>query len=145
MDTLKIFIVLFIGGFVANAQDLRPSEVPEGIVANFEKTFANANDVEWERQGEGFSVEFEEKRMDREIWYDASGEILRAEKELMENDLPAAIKKNIKTDYAGFQIEDAEMREEKGETTYFVELEKKGMEKNIRFDTSGKVLDERVD
>lgn len=145
MNTLKIFIALFIGGFVANAQDLRPSEVPEEIVANFEKTYPGANDVEWERRGEGFSVELEEKRMDREIWYDASGEILRMEKELMEDELPAAITKALKKDYAGFRIEDAELRQEKGTTTYFVELEKGGVEKKVSFDKSGKMLEEWAD
>lgn len=145
MNTLKIFMLLFIGSFAMNAQDLQKNQVPNEVMATFEKAYSNVNDVEWEKRGNGFSVEFEQNRLDREVWYDASGEILRTEKELNVDELPAAVQKTLKTDYSGFRIEDAEMQEENNATTYFVELDNGGEEKTVSFDKSGNVLDEWAD
>lgn len=145
MNTLKIFTLLFIGSFAVNAQDLQKSQVPKEVVASFEKSNPDAYDVEWEKHWTGYSVDFEENGMDREIRYNSSWEIVRMETELMESDLPAAISESIKTNYPGYRIEDAEMQEENGKTTYLIELENMGAEKDVRFDKSGKVLHERND
>lgn len=142
MNTLKIFTLLFIGSFAVNAQDLQKNQVPNEVMSAFEKTYSNVNDVEWEKQGEGFGVEFEQNRMDNEVWYAASGKVLKTEKELKVSEVPAAIKKTVKTDYSGFKIEDAEVQTENNTTTYFVELEDGEKEKTVSFDKTGKVLEE---
>lgn len=142
MNTLKIFTLLFIGSFALHAQDLRKSEVPSEVVTSFEKNYPDAYDVEWEKHWTGYSVDFEQDRMDREIRYNDSWEIVRTETELMRRDLPAAIRKGIENNYAGFRVENAEKEEEKGVTTYLIELENMGKEKEVRFDKSGKVLKE---
>lgn len=92
-----------------------------------------------------FKVEFDLDRMEHEIWYDASGKMMKMEKEMNENDLPQAVKSKITSSYASFKIDDIEMKEENGKTTFEIELEDGRKEKTVIFDASGSVINEFED
>lgn len=145
MKTLKIFMILAFGSFAMNAQDLSKDQVPNDVATAFENEYPQAKDVEWEKNAEYFDVEFEVDRKDYEIWYSASGEIVKLEKEVSKNDLPSNIKNAISSNYTNMHIEDAEMKTENGTTTYSVELENGNQEKTIIFDESGTVIKEYTD
>lgn len=142
---MKIFMLLALGSFAVNAQDLGKNEVPTAVTSAFENAYSAASDVEWEKSAENFNVEFDLDKMDHEIWYSPAGEVLKMEKEITENDLPAAIKSALKSNYSGFQVEDAEMIKEGNTTTYRVELDKGNEEKDVLFDDAGKVINEWAD
>lgn len=142
---MKIFMLLALGSFAVNAQDLGKNEVPTAVTSAFENAYSAASDVEWEKSAENFTVEFDLDKMDHEIWYSPAGEVLKMEKEISENDLPAAVKSTLKTNYSGFQVEDAEMIKEGNITTYKVELDKGNEEKEVLFDDAGKVINEWAD
>ncbi|HET7361714.1 MAG TPA: PepSY-like domain-containing protein [Salinimicrobium sp.] len=145
MKTLKIFMILAFGSFAMNAQDLNKDQVPNEVATAFENEYPQANDVEWEKNADYFDVEFEIDRKDHEIWYSASGEIVKHEEEVLENDLPSSITNAIASNYSDLHIEDAEMKTENGTTTYSVELENGNQEKTIIFDESGNVIKEYTD
>lgn len=145
MKTMKIFMLLALVSFAANAQDLSNSEVPNEVKSAFDKAYSGASDVEWEKSADNFNVEFDLDRMDYEIWYSAAGKVLKMEQEVKENDLPASVKNALKSNYSGFKIEDAEMRKEGNTTTYKVELDKGNEEKDVLFDEAGKVINEWAD
>ena len=87
-------------------------------------------------------VEFEIDRMDYEVWYAANGKQVKLEKEIKPNELPTAIKSAIKNRYSDYSIDDCELREEKGKTTYLVELEKWNDEIDVVYDAKGKLIKE---
>ena len=143
MKSLKILaIVLFVGGF-ANAQDLNSSDVPANLKNTFSKEYPVATDIEWKKELEHYKVEFEINRKDHEIWYNASGSIIKKEQEITEAELPQAIRAVIKSKYAGYRVDDAEIVWKNKMKTYEVELEKGQDEKHVIFDDKAKVLSER--
>lgn len=145
MKNLKLAALALFATVAVNAQDLKKSAVPSNAMQSFEKEYSNATDVEWEQENNLYKVEFDIDRKEHEIWYDASGKMSKMEKELNENDLPQTIKSKITSTYTSFIIDDIEMKEESGKTTYKVELEKGREEKTVIFDKSGSVINEYKD
>lgn len=133
----------FLGVVTVSAQDMNPNDVPSELRTAFDRAHPNAGDVEWERDGESYKVEFEIDRQDQEVWYAADGKAAKTEKEIGENDLPQAIRSAIAGKYADYKIDSIEMTEADGSATYEVELEKGwDDERQVVFDAEGKVLSE---
>jgi len=142
MKTLKITAIALFATAMMNAQDLRMKEVPSNLKSNFQKTYNNATDVEWEKDNLNYKVEFDVNDMEHEIWYNTQGEVLKSEMEITDKELPNAISKTIKTKYSDYKIDSIEVTERNGEKTYEVELEKNwwSNEMNVVFDANGKIL-----
>lgn len=145
MKAVKIFSLLFFAATIVSAQDLRSSEVPQAITSAFKKDNAKATDVEWKRDMDNYKVEFDIGRMEHEIWYNASGEVIKREQDISKADLPKAVRNAIDSEYPGFRIDDVEMNWKNNETTYRVELEKGNEEWKVVFDEDGKILNKRQD
>ncbi|MGO3183252.1 MAG: PepSY-like domain-containing protein [Aequorivita sp.] len=144
MKTLKILAVALFATSIAMAQDLNASDVPGNLKDAFNKEYPKATDVEWEKKLDNYKVEFDLNRQDHDVWYNASGTILKKEQEITEAELPQAIRDAIKSNYAGYRVDDVEMIWQNNSTTYEVELEKGQDEKHITFDGDAKVLKERA-
>ncbi|WP_157418075.1 PepSY-like domain-containing protein [Aequorivita capsosiphonis] len=145
MKTVKTLMLLLFVTTIAVAQDLNPSELPETVKNAFLKDYSKATDVEWERDMENYKVEFDMERMEQEIWYTASGEVIKKEQDITEADLPQGIRDAIKSKYPDYRVDDVEMTWQDGKTTYEVELEKGKEEWKIVYDSNGNVLQERRD
>lgn len=145
MKTLKILMLFLSVTTVSVAQDLNPSEVPEPVKSAFMSENRKGTDVEWERDMENYKVEFDMGRMEHEIWYTASGEVIKKEQDISETDLPQVIRDVIKSKYDGYRVDDVEMTWQNDETIYEVELEKGREEWKLIFDSKGIILHERRD
>lgn len=143
MRTLKILAVVLFATGTAMAQDLNRAEVPSILNDAFNKEYPKATDVEWEKELDNYKVEFDLKRQDHEVWYNASGTVLKKEIEITEGELPQVIRDVIKSKYAGYRVDDVEVIWQNNATTYEVELEKGQDEKHVIFDSNAKVLGER--
>ena len=133
--------VFFLGIGSVFAQDIQESQVQSLIVNNFKKQFPKEGDIEWERQGDQYNVDFEIGFFtDYEAWYTASGELIRYSEEIPNGKLPAAIKKAIKNQFEGYRIDDAKKFVENNVETYYVEIEKGKDEQDLVFSKDGKLL-----
>ena len=124
MKNLKIAAIALLATATVSAQDIANDKVPTSLNSSFQKAFPNASDIEWEKDGVNFKVEFDQDNMENEIWYSNNGEILKTEKELTLKDLPSAVIATIKSKYPKYDIDEVELSEAKGKKTYEVELEK---------------------
>lgn len=146
MKNLKIALLAIFATATLSAQDLKMSDVPTNILENFNKSYANATDVEWELKGLNYNVEFEVNKMDHEIWYTKEGKVVKTEMEIGENDLPSAIATAIRKNYAGYKIDSIEVTEVNNTKTYEVELDKSWNEElKVVFDEKGNVLSSKED
>lgn len=148
MKNRNIITVAFtlLGAFSIFAQDMNPDNVPSNLKQNFQKSFPQATDVEWEMDGQSYKVEFDMNRNEHEIWYATDGTATRTEQELTEAELPQTIKTAISGNYAGYKVDSIEKTTVNGSSTYEVELEKGwNNEKDVIFNESGKVLSEMID
>lgn len=141
MKTIKIVTLLLILSGTAFAQDINPDQVPSVILNSFKKEFPKASDVEWERQGNQYQVEFEIGFFsDFEAWYDATGKQIRYSEDLWKRDLPDAVKAKVKQDYPGYHIDDAKKFVENDTISYWVEIEKGRDEHKLLLDTNGNLI-----
>ena len=145
MKTLNILILFLFATSLSFAQDLNTSEVPELVKNAFTKEYTQATDIEWERDMDNFKVEFDMGRMEHEIWYTPSGDVIKKEQDISEAELPQVIRDIIKSKYSGYRIDDVEMTWQDNATTYEVEVEKGKEEWKIVFDSEGKIIQERRD
>lgn len=143
MKTIKILAIALFATTTAIAQDLTLADVPTNLKDIFTKDYSKATDVEWKKEFDNYKVEFDLNRRDHEIWFNASGNIIKKEKEILEAELPQPIRAAIKSNYVGYRVDDVEMIWQNDTTTYEVELEKGQTEKHIIFDEKAKVLNER--
>lgn len=139
--TIQLLVVFFLGAGAVFAQDVQESQVPSVIVNNFKKQFPKARDIDWEREGDRYNVDFEIGFFtDYEAWYTASGELIRYSEEIPNNKLPNAVKKAVKSQFEGYRIEDAKKFVENDVETYYIEIEKGNDERDLVFSKDGKLL-----
>lgn len=142
MKKLAVAMVLLSSGVIA-AQDIPASQVPSLVTNSFKQQFADASDVEWEKEGENYKVEFDTGFFtdDHEAWYDKSGKLLRHEEEISGKELPEAVMATIKARYAGYKIDDVDKITENGKATYKVELDKyQSPDIDVVFDEGGQLI-----
>lgn len=146
LKSIKIAVLAIFATATMGAQDLKNVDVPSNIMEKFQKTYTNVKDVEWKVSGGNYKVEFDLNKMEHEIWYDKSGNVVRSEQDIHEKDLPSAIVAVIKNKYSEYKIDDIEMSESNGKITYEVELEKSSSKDlKVVFAADGTILSSRED
>ena len=139
--TIQLVALMVLGTGTIFAQDIPSSQVPSVIVNNFKKEFTKANDVEWERQGDLYNVDFEIGWFtDYEAWYNASGKLVKHTQEISKSDLPKAVINAIKTQYKEYSIDDVKKIIEDGVETYKVELEKWDEDFDVIYSKNGNLI-----
>lgn len=138
--------VLVVVGFVGScAQDIQQKDVPSVVLNAFMTAYPQAVDVEWERQGGTYNVDFEIGKTDHEAWYEASGKLLKHKEDIPLNALPAAVSDAIKKEFAEYKIDDADKIEENGKTFYLIGLDGSPNDRILHLSPDGKVLDNRIE
>lgn len=142
MKTLKILAAFLLVTGVSVAQNINPTDVPAPVKDAFSKEYAKATDVEWKKDMENYKVEFDLNRMENEVWYNASGTVVKKEQDIAEAELPQAVRDAVKSGYADYRLDDIEKVWQNNATSYQLELEKGNEDKHVTFDANGKVIEE---
>tara|TARA_R100000935_G_C2794954_1_gene147737 strand:- start:548 stop:985 length:438 start_codon:yes stop_codon:yes gene_type:complete len=124
MKNVKFAALALFTTAAVSAQDLSVDQIPTDLSNNFQKAYPNASDVEWEKEGMNFKVEFDNEKMENEIWYSTEGTMVKSEMEIDENDLPSAISEMIKSKYPEYNVDEVDLINEDGKKMYEIELEK---------------------
>ncbi len=141
MKAITFLTAILIGTTSLFAQDVPENQVPSVILNTFKKEFPKASDIEWEREGELYNVDFEIGYFtDYEAWFDASGKLIKYSEEISEKDLPQAVKDAVKKQFDGYRIDDVEKITENNIETYRVEIEKGNDERYVTFSKNGKLI-----
>lgn len=123
------------------AQDIPQGEVPAAVMQSFNEKFPKASDIEWERKGELYEVEFVLGRFDdHEALFDASGNLTRHKGEIAKSSLPKAVADAIATKYPKYRIDDVDKITEGDRVTYKTELENGQEDFNVVFSEDGSVI-----
>ena len=144
----KILGILIITGTVACKKDqvnANQSAVSSNLEETFRKQNPEAKEVEWSKEGEYFEVEFEADGIEKEIVYDAEGNIIETETAIAVSELSSTITTYISENYNGYNIEEAEKVENSKGVFYEVELENNDTEVELLFDNSGNFVEEEIE
>jgi hypothetical protein len=139
---MKHFILVVLAAALsgaATAQDIPQSEVPSLVLNAFQSKFSNATDIEWEREGELFKVDFEVGNRDHDLWIDKSGTIKKHKEEIAKADLPASVAQKIKTDFKEYTVDDVDRIETDGKVFFYVDLDSRSGDKEVTFTADGTV------
>src|SRR5690554_4697190 len=98
----------FFTSFEVLAQDLRNNQVPSLILNSFKSEFPKASDIDWEREGSNFEVEFEVGRRDHKALFNDQGQLIRHEQELRVRNLPEHIRREILKTHRGYRISEVD-------------------------------------
>ena len=94
---MQMLLVFLMATTISFGQEIPEAQVPSVIVNKFKAKFPKASDVEWEKNGEIYNVDFEIGWFtDYEAWYNESGNLVKFTKEISEKDLPQAVKNAVK-------------------------------------------------
>lgn len=146
--SLILTVTALLIGTAVNAQNLLPEQVPAPVKNAFDKAFTLPMDVEWDLKGTQYKVEFETGLLftDHEVWYDATGKMLRHEEEISASDMPIPVSAAINSEFPGYKLDDTERITLDGVVSYVVELKMKGQpEWKVAYDTNGKQLQKMQD
>lgn len=137
MKKLVVFaVILFAASLFA-----QEAKVPANVKAKFKALYPHAENVKWDVEEGNYEVSFEaEEDVDMSLLFNSKGEILETETEIEKEDLPAAVLKTLKTDFAGWDIEEAAKIVRDGKTTFEAELEKGETKIDAIFNAEGKLI-----
>lgn len=136
MKKLSLGIILALFGItVACAQQKVPAEVQK----SFNQKFPESKSVKWEMENASeWEAEFKMNGKEKSAGFDLQGNWQQTETEIKVAELPDAITNAIRTQFAGYKVEEPEMLEmANGEVAYEVELEKGKEEWEAVFATDG--------
>ncbi len=126
--------------FISFAQDISERKVPTPIIQKFHKLYPKAYDVEWEKEGQLYKVEFELGllEVDHDIWFDENTQIVRHKEEIEKTELPSSIQQYLQTNFNGYRINDIFRITEDNTITYLMKVKSIHEVLKIAFDNNGK-------
>lgn len=146
MKNLKITVLALCTTALLSAQDLSKDQIPENIQSTFQQNFTNAKDVDWEKSGNDYKVEFEIDNKDHDIWYYKNGMVIKFKKEISENEIPQEVVSTITDKYPDYKIDSAEVEEQDNQKIYKIEIDKGwNKERELVIDATGKIVSDLED
>lgn len=143
MNTLKLFVVAFVAmsiGACANMQN-----VPDKVSKAFSQKFPNAQKVKWDKENNTeWEAEFKLNGEEYSANFSTDGVWKETEHEIEQSAIPVNVKQTLDTEFAGYDIEEAEISETAEGTLYEFELEKDKSEMEVAISPEGKVVKKEV-
>lgn len=129
------------------AQNINPSQAPAVVINAFQQQYPKATDVEWEKKGPNYEVEFEVGVADKDhtMLIDPSGKIISHKQDIYQSELPTAVLNAISKEFPDYKTDDVEKTEAAGITTYKLEVKKKPEEWKVIYSADGKLLEKIAD
>jgi hypothetical protein len=123
------------------AQKVSETDVPQPVKAAFMKQFPKAEHARWEMEDKkDYEVNFQQGGGKWSAKYAADAKWLETEHAVKLEELPAAVRTAIATNYADHKVEATEVAESPQGTVYEVDLEKGEHTMEVVFAADGKVV-----
>lgn len=114
--------------------------VPLRVKAAFVKKFPHVKKVKWDKESDAeWEAEFKMDGMEYSANFLEDGTWKETEHEIKIKDIPDTVKATLNSEFAGYEIEEAEISETVDGLTYEFEIEKGEEELEVAIDAQGKV------
>jgi hypothetical protein len=133
----SIFTVAALAfGLFAYAQT-PPAQVNDSL----NKKFAGATKVKWDKENDSeWEAEFKLKGKKYSANFSNEGKWMETEHEIKKSAIPANVKQTLDSEFAGYDVEKAEISETAKGSVYEIELEKDESEMEVAITPEGKVV-----
>jgi uncharacterized membrane protein YkoI len=147
MKKVSFVIAAVSIAFCSCAQNINPSQAPAVVINAFQQQYPKATDVEWEKKGANYEVEFEVGVADKDhtMLIDPAGKIISHKQDIYKSELPTAVLNALSQQFSDYKTDDVEKIETGGVITYKMEVKKKPEEWKVVFAEDGKVLEKIAD
>ncbi len=116
-------------------------KVPQVVKDAFAKKFPTAKKVDWEKENEKeWEAEFKLNKVEYSANFLEDGTWKETEHEIDEKEVPQNIILSLKSNFPGYEIEEAEISETAEGMVYEFEIEKGKNEMEVAIDVHGKVI-----
>ena len=113
---------------------------PRNVKNNFQTKFISATSIKWNQEEKNeWEAEFKMNGDAMSASFDNTGKWLETEKELKQNQLPAAVQNAFNTQYAGYKMEEASAIEKSDFTGYELVVKKGNKALEILVTADGKI------
>jgi uncharacterized protein YxeA len=134
---MKNFLVVLILFAVFSSCNTEKDGIPSAVKAKFEKEYPDVV-PKWEQEGEYFEAEFKTDGAENSVLFDAEGNIVLKEMEIIMEALPEDAMIYLQENFAGEKIREVEKGESSEDGVFFkVEIKKDGKEMDILFNEKG--------
>ena len=121
------------------------SKVPAKVKAAFTQKFPTAKKVKWDKENATeWEVEFKMKGKEYSANYTSDGVWKETEHEIKKSDIPAAVKQTLDKEFAGYDMEEAEISETQKGKVYEFALEKDDNDLEVAIAPNGTVVKKEV-
>tara|TARA_R100000655_G_C2982086_1_gene191962 strand:- start:815 stop:1276 length:462 start_codon:yes stop_codon:yes gene_type:complete len=121
-------------------------KVPQVVKNAFAKKFPTAKKVDWEKENETeWEAEFKMNNVEYSANFLANGTWQETEHEVKTNDVPQNILSSLKSNFPGYEIEEAEISETSKGSFYEFEIEKGKIEMEVTLDSSGTIIKKQME
>lgn len=125
----------------AKSDDKTNVDVPAAVKTDFEQKYPAANDVEWEKDGKEYKVDFRINGEKNTLKYAEDNTLKKSELRIDKSALPAAVAKAVESQYSGYTIEKADEINEMGKgKQYEVEVKKGDEVLDVHFTPNGEII-----
>jgi hypothetical protein len=139
MQILILAYVLLSFTMINCSRELPESKVPSLVQNAFRTRFIDAKDIDWEKNGRLYVVEFEMGASDEDhkVLFDTVGTVVMYKYEIASGRLPAPVIHTLHTKYQDYEIDEVENLQKDGINYYQVELEKRKKKQHLVFSDDG--------
>lgn len=124
---MKINLTFLAFGLISNfgfSQTIKEKDVPAAVIQAFQKEFPGVMVEKWEKEGANFEAEFDLKKIENSVVYDAGGKQLEHDVELKPSELPTFVLEYFEKNKPGKKIKEAsKCTSANGTITYEAEVE----------------------
>ena len=142
MKKLMTIAILLLGlGASAQAQPA----VSAAILGQFSTMYADAEDAEWEEDGDNYLAYFTLNENFATATFSKAGKWVQTVIGMSEKDLPKNVLKTINGNFSNFSYNDVEKTEKKDSTQFNVEIETETKVISLILSSDGKILKKTVE
>lgn len=135
-------MILAVFSFSACGQS---KDVPAKVKTAFEQKFPTAQKVKWDKENEAeWEAEFKMNGEKYSANFTTDGQWMETEYEIEKSTIPQAVKQTLDNEFAGYDIEEAEISETTDGKVYEFALDKDETELEVAILPDGKVVKKEV-
>jgi hypothetical protein len=125
MRTIIILISFCFIASLAGAQKMKDADVPQAIKESLNKLYPVVEELEWQKEEANIEAEFEVDETITSLLFDASGNVLETEVEILPANLPVLAKEYLTKNFPGKKTkETSKMIDAEGVTYFEAEIDK---------------------
>jgi hypothetical protein len=139
---LKIKALIILSVFLVSCDNkTAPENVPDAVKSGLQAQFPDVRVLEWEAIDQNYAAEFNIDNIPYEVMLSREGKVLMYKYNVLESELPEAVRATIRREYSEVPIADSEVLIYEGKKYYQAQFDDEFRDYWLVFSEDGKRVD----